>query len=124
VLRNNFRLEADYQISSSFRIRNRVEISLYRKGGRSLESGFMSYQDLIFSPLSSAVSGNIRFAIFDTSGFNSRIYAYENDVLYGYSIPASQGKGVRSYINIRYSLSRTLDLWFRYATSVYKDQEV
>jgi hypothetical protein len=123
VVRNTIRLEADYQLTDNFRVRNRVEIALYRKTGQPAESGFMSYQDIIYNPLSSAVSGNIRFAIFDTSGFNSRIYTYENDVLYGYSIPASQGKGLRSYLNIRYTTGRGMDIWLRYATSVYRDQE-
>ena len=73
--------------------------------------------------MSSKISGNLRFAIFDTEGFNSRIYAYENDVLYSYSVPAYQGRGLRCYLNGRYTISRGLDIWLRYALLSYTDQQ-
>lgn len=117
------RIELFYKLNNSFSIRNRVEIATYKKGQAAKEFGFLSYQDVIYKPLSSRFSGNVRFAIFDTRSFNSRIYAYENDVLYGYSIPAYQGRGLRCYINARYILRRGVDAWLRYAMSSYADQE-
>ena len=63
----------------------------------------------------------MRVALFDTPGFNSRIYAYENDVLYGYSIPAYQNKGLRYYVNGRYRFTGKMDMWLRYSLSKYKD---
>jgi predicted porin len=73
--------------------------------------------------MGSKFSGNIRFAIFETSGFDTRVYAFENDVLYAYSVPAYQGKGIRFYVNGRYKLSRNTDLWIRYAMINYTNQE-
>ncbi|MEJ7694992.1 helix-hairpin-helix domain-containing protein [Daejeonella sp.] len=123
VEKQNYRLELSYKLSNSFSIRNRVEVSAYKKGLANKEFGFLSYQDVIYKPLSSSFSGNVRFAIFDTQGFNSRIYAYENDVLYGYSVPAYQGRGLRCYLNGRYTVRRGIDVWLRYALSSYADQE-
>ena len=48
---------------------------------------------------------------------------FENDVLYAYSVPAYQGKGIRFYVNGRYKLSRNTDLWIRYAMINYTNQE-
>jgi len=59
--------------------------------------------------------------LFRTDGFNPRIYAYENDMLYSFSIPAYFNKGSRMYLNVEYSLSRSIDLWFRYAQFFYTD---
>ncbi|MDO8992095.1 MAG: helix-hairpin-helix domain-containing protein, partial [Daejeonella sp.] len=95
VDKQNLRVEMTYKISNDFSIRNRAEIVRYRKGNLNPEFGFLSFQDIIYDPMGSKISGNIRFAIFETSGFNTRIYSYENDVLYSYSVPAYQGKGVR-----------------------------
>jgi len=124
VDKQDFRLELIYKISDAFSLRNRAEIVSYQKGSMNPEFGFLSFQDVIYDPMGSKFSGNIRFAIFETSGFNSRIYSFENDVLYAYSVPAYQGKGIRFYINGRYTVSRGVDLWLRYALIRYDNQEV
>lgn len=121
VDKQNYRLEINYKIGNAFILRYRAEIAKYKKDPSKSEFGFLSYQDVIYDPLNSKISGNIRFAIFDTQGFNSRIYAYENDVLYSYSVPAYQGKGLRYYLNARYNISRGLDLWLRYAIISYSN---
>ncbi len=117
--KQNYRLELIYKINETFTLRNRAEIAQYGKGQPRPEFGFLSYQDIIFDPLNSKISGNIRFAIFDTEGFNSRIYTYENDVLYSHSVPAYQGSGLRYYFNGRYSISRGIDLWMRFSGIKY-----
>lgn len=123
VDKQNFRFEIMYKVSDSFSLRNRAELVRYQKGSSGIELGYLSYQDIIYDPMSSKFSGNVRFAVFETPGFNSRIYSYENDVLYSYSVPAYQGKGIRFYINGRYTIVRGLDIWLRYAVANYSDQE-
>lgn len=123
VDKQNYRIEISYSINDRFSLRNRAEMVRYQKGNSTYELGFLNYQDIIYKPLSSKLSGNIRFGIFDTESFNSRIYAYENDVLYSYSVPAYQGKGVRFYVNARYTLTRGFDLWLRYSLTSYYDQK-
>ena len=123
VDKRDFRIDLQYKISADFSLRNRVELVRYHKGELNPEYGFLSFQDIIFDPMGSKFSGNIRFGLFETSGFNSRIYAYEHDVLYAYSVPAYQGKGSRFYINGRYTLKRGFDLWLRYAAINYANQE-
>jgi len=123
VDKQDLRLELNYKISDDFAIRNRVDIVRYQKGILDPEFGFLSIQDVIYDSMGSKFSGNIRFAIFETSGFDTRVYAFENDVLYAYSVPAYQGKGIRFYVNGRYKLSRNTDLWIRYAMINYTNQE-
>ena len=123
VDKQNYRIEISYSINDRFSLRNRAEMVRYQKGNSTYELGFLNYQDIIYKPLSSRLSGNIRFGIFDTESFNSRIYAYENDVLYSYSVPAYQGKGVRFYVNGRYTFFRGFDLWLRYSLTSYYDQK-
>jgi hypothetical protein len=123
VDKQNYRIEISYTINDRFSLRNRAEMVRYQKGNSTYELGFLNYQDIIYKPLSSRLSGNIRFGIFDTESFNSRIYAYENDVLYSYSVPAYQGKGVRFYVNGRYTFFRGFDLWLRYSLTSYYDQK-
>lgn len=123
VDKQNYRLELIYVFDDRFTLRNRAEAVRYQKGFLNQEMGFLLYQDLIYKPLSSKLSGNLRFGIFETESFNSRIYAYENDVLYSYSVPAYQGRGIRFYGNVRYTFFRGLDIWVRYAHTSYSGQE-
>ena len=119
VQKQNYRAELNYTINDNFQLRNRAEVVRYKKGEQPIEVGTMLLQDVIYNPMQSRFSGNIRFAIFDTSGFNSRIYSYENDVLYNYSIPALQDRGTRFYINGRYTVKRGIDLWLKYSITKY-----
>lgn len=123
VTLRNYRLHLTAAVSKSFTLRTRIEMSTYKKDGI-LSEGFMIYQDLLYHPMMSRLKGNIRFALFYTDSYDSRIYAYENEVLYGYSISPYYYKGSRFYINLRYKVVKGLDLWLRYALTSYWDREV
>ena len=51
------------------------------------------------------------------------IYAYENDILYTFSIPAYYGKGIRTYLNLQYHISPKIDFWFKIANTGYTDRD-
>ena len=55
------------------------------------------------------------------SHYDARIYAYENDVLYQFSIPAYFNKGTRFYLNLKYQLQH-LTLEARYAQTYWANQ--
>ncbi len=118
VFKQNIRAELSYVLAEGLQIRNRIEVSIHKKGSIT-EEGYLIYQDLLYNPMQSRFSGNFRFALFSTSGYNSRLYAYENDVLYGYSVPALQNKGIRFYLNGRWNLRRGLDVWMKYGITKY-----
>jgi len=67
-------------------------------------------------------SFNLRYAIFNTQDFDSRIYAYENDILYYYFIPAYYYKGSRMYFNVRYQFKKWLDIWFKIGQWMYDNR--
>ena len=66
----------------------------------------------------------MRLQYFETDGYDSRLYAYEDDVLYSYSIPVFYDKGYRYYINIKYDINRSLSVWGRFAQSVFPDKNI
>ncbi|HEX7367814.1 MAG TPA: helix-hairpin-helix domain-containing protein [Pelobium sp.] len=119
--KSNYRAEVQYQINNSFSLRNRVEVVQYHQETTQPKFGFLAYQDVSYSPLSSKWSGNIRLTLFDTEDFDTRIYAYENDVLYGFSIPGFQNQGTRFYTNLRYNLKRGIDLWLKYSYTKFNN---
>jgi hypothetical protein len=116
------RFHISHTLNKNIKLRNRFEVSYYELGGR-IEKGYMIYQDIIYKPLGKSYSFTARYALFDTDGFNSRIYTYENDILYEFSIPFSADRGSRYYINWRHKLGRHLTYEFRYAKTYYQNRE-
>lgn len=121
VRKQSYRVEWSSKVNKNITLRNRLELANYKKETQKMELGWMFYQDVIYDPMKSRYSGNMRLAVFNTPGFNSRIYVYENDVLFGYSVPAYQNQGLRFYLNGRYTFTRKTDLWMRYSLSKYKN---
>ena len=117
--KHDLRFEFSYRISQAVQLRSRAEAVLCRKGSGKPETGFLLFQDAIYTPPRSAFSGNFRYAVFNVSAFDARIYAYENDVLYGFSAPAFQNAGLRFYANGRLRVNRQVDVWARYAVTSY-----
>lgn len=120
--KQNWRVNTEYRINAAITIRNRVEMVWSNKRSNAAETGFLCYIDLLFKPLLRPFSATMRLQYFETDGYNSRIYAFENDVLYSYSVPVSYGKGLRYYININYDINKKLSVWVRAAQTHFKDR--
>lgn len=55
----------------------------------------------------------LRMAHFDTDDYYSRIYVYEPDVQFAYSVPSRSGRGVLSLLNMGSAVGENLKLWCR-----------
>ena len=120
--RQNFRWHFNYKINGAITFRNRVEMVWFDKKGTGAENGFLSYADVVIKPMMKKYAGSIRLQYFETEGYNSRMYAFENDVLYSFSIPVVYDKGYRYYLNLNYDVSKKLTLWVRWAQTVYTNK--
>lgn len=120
--RQNLRLHFNCRVSDEIELRSRVEFSFFRDADKS--RGFMIYQDFIYRPSKIPLTAQIRLAFFDTDDYDTRIYAYENDVLYSFSVPALYGKGLRYYFNLNYKINSMLTVWLRFSQTYFTDREV
>ena len=121
--RQNWRTQISFKINQSLAVRNRTELLWYDKNGVNAERGFLTFFDVIYKPLLKNYSANIRLQYFETDDYNSRIYAYENDVLFYYSIPAFYDKGYRYYLNVNYDLNSFISFWIKWSQTIYQDVE-
>lgn len=128
IPRQTMRSHISYQINREILLRSRVEVLWYDKKTVRRESGYLAYIDFNYKSYSKSLSGNTRIQYFETDGYNSRLYAYENDVMYANTTPAVFEKGFRWYINVRTDVSRWLlplkktgkiEAWVRYAITKY-----
>lgn len=106
-VRTSARIQGQVSMSKQVTLRARVEFARTNAAGR-ISEGTIVYQDLILKPTNFPVSLTARVALIDTDDYESRIYAFENDLLYRFRIPAYYGQGYRGYLNLRWRASRKL----------------
>ncbi len=117
--RQNARFNVKFKASSSVSFQSRVEWVKFHQQTVTPSYGYLVFQDIIYKSLSAPLAVTLRYCLFDVDSYDARIYTYESDVLYGYSIPSFQNRGSRFYILTRYSLNRHVDFWIRYAQTYY-----
>jgi len=120
IPRQSWRTQFRFKVNYSITLKSRVEQLWYDKKGNNSEKGFLTFFDIAYKPLMKPISANIRLQYFETDGYNSRIYAYENDVLYYYSIPVFFNKGYRYYFNVNYDLTKKISAWIKWSQFLYK----
>jgi hypothetical protein len=114
-LTNRLRFNFTHALNEQISLKSRVEFSFYSKSES--ENGVLVYQDVAFKPLQKSFALNGRLAWFSTDSYNSRLYAYENDLLYSFSVPALYGNGFRAYFNFQQKLGSNFTLWMKCAAT-------
>lgn len=101
-----------------------VTLDLYGNlsiAGEKNEKGWLSALTLQRSLNNSQII--LRYALFNTSDYLSRIYTYEHDVRYRFSIPAFAGKGSRAFLVGKIRIARDLDILLKLSRSFYPEKE-
>ena len=82
--------------------------------------GWSLLQDVEYRFAAVPIVLQFRAQAFDARAWNNRVYIYENDVLYAYSIPFVYGFGGRFWLNARYKINDTFSLYLRVSETVYQ----
>jgi hypothetical protein len=123
VARTNYRFNFTYEVSKQLKLKNRIEIVTLEQPDKPFRWGYLIYQDVIYKPAVIPLDLSARFAVFNTDDYDTRLYAYENDVLYSFSIPAYFYQGMRFYFQARYDIIPGLGVWFRIAQSYFHNRQ-
>ena len=118
----SYRFNIDWPLNSRLILKTRIEVKDARESAALRTYGFLVYQEAQLKTLKWLESVNLRFALFDIPAYASRIYVYEPEVLYGYSVPAYQGKGMRVCLVMKFGLARRMNLWLRGGITYYTDR--
>ncbi len=122
VIQRNYRLNFSYQVTEALQIKSRIEYVTINRPSNKPEQGMIFTQDLLIKPKSSHFDVALRYALFDTDSYDTRLYTFETNALYVFSVPAYYYQGSRAYITLRYSFLRRCDLWLRYGTFIYSNR--
>lgn len=119
--RQSLRLHFLVQLAPELRLQARTEAVWYHRQKRNRQEGFLTFVEAS-GRLLPKLGASLRLTRFETGGYDSRIYAYESDVLYSFSIPAFFDKGFRFYFNASYAVSKKITAWLRLARTAYTDK--
>lgn len=120
ALQDNFRINLSWKLTHVIILKNRVEyVRFYEPLKSNVSSGYLLYQDVLYRPGNLPVNITLRYALFNTGSWDSRIYAYENDVLYAFSVPAYYGNGQRIYLIVKINAGRKVSFWIRIAQTTF-----
>ncbi len=118
--RASIRVQTEYQVSRQVRLRTRGEFVRFQGAGENWESGFLIYQDLRLLP-SRKLQIDARITLFDTDSFDTRLYQFENDLLYVLSNTALSDRGQRMYMVLKYETTDWIDIWAKYSVTIIED---
>ena len=88
VMQRNYRLNMSCVLNEFISLKTRLEYVTVHRASNTPEKGMMFSQDLIFKPKSSPFDVSLRFALFDTDSYDTRIYTFESNALYVFAVPA------------------------------------
>lgn len=117
VMRQNFRYQLSYRIYNNIYIKNRLECLLLKRD-KITEKGFI-FQDINYKFNKTPLTIYAFITFFSTDSYQSRIYCYENDLLYDFSVWSYYDKGMRTGIMIRYDLKRNYSFQVKLSQDYY-----
>jgi len=79
------------------------------------EKGYLLCQDFSYSLRSVPLRFWFRFALSSTGGWDSRLYAWENDLLSSFSVPAFYGEMTRSFLMLSWKPAERVEVRLKYA---------
>lgn len=120
--RQSVRLHADYAYSPALRLRARLELVRAAAPGLADAVGRLLYQDVRWHP-APRLRLDARIALFDVDRYEARVFTYEDDLTYTFSVPAFSGRGQRSYLRVGWRLSPGLTVEGKAAVTRWEDVE-
>ena len=87
------------------------------------DRGWMISQKLGWSPEQLPFRADLYLGCFRTGSYASRIYSYEKNLLYAFSLPACYGKGIRWAATVRADLWKNLSVSVKVAGTNYTGRE-
>ncbi len=128
---SSLRLHLGLQLNREWTVRQRFEMTrVGNPGENAAYFGSLYYAEAFYKPSSANSSYNFRIMLFNTDGYDARIYSYEQDVLFNASVPAVDGKGIRYYFNFHRRLRLPVfiykgrgDVYLKWSQTIYMDKK-
>ncbi len=116
--KNNMRLFYAHQSNEKWRLQTQVEHTTYKEA-EIHHTGWLAFQDIRYKH-NRILEVALRYAMFDIDNYNSRIYSYEPDILYAFTVPSYMNKGIRFILNLNFTPLKNIKIWGRLSQTNYR----
>ncbi len=110
----------DIEPLSGLRLTTRASVSLVTPAA---ERGGMLCQDLSYTLPAVPLRVWLRYAACSTGGWESRLYAWENDLVSAFSVPALYGEMTRSFVMVSWKIAGGAEARVKYAFTAAQRSE-
>lgn len=118
LIRTVTSVQFDYPLSQYFSGRTKW-MAIQIQEEKEVHSGSMLLQDLFYKYGRLTIS--LRYSIFASDDYESRLFAYERDVWLSYSFPSWYGYGIRTYVLAQYQMGEKFTAWLKWSAVQYSD---
>ena len=120
--RHRIRLQWSNEPSPLLKLKTEVSAVFDHTDGAKWKKGILMYQDVVLHFRKPQLSLYLRVAYFDTDSYDERLYAYENDVYYAFTVGSYYYQGMRAYLMLRYKI-QNFSIWLRISRTHYLNKE-
>lgn len=120
--RHRIRLQWSNEPFPLLKLKTEFSAVLDRTDGAKWNKGLLMYQDVVLIFRKPQLSLYLRVAYFDTDSYDERLYAYENDVYYAFTVGSYYYQGMRAYLMLRYKIQH-FSIWLRVSRTHYLNRE-
>jgi hypothetical protein len=116
------RWQLDYEAFSWLTMRSRIDWIGLKTPDLPSGNGYLIYQDVSLHPASRPWSVALRYCLFQTDSYDTRLFTYEKDMPYSFSVPSYYGIGCRFYIYFQWHFLKYDEIGLRFSQTAYSDR--
>ncbi len=116
------RYQLNYHNASGFKSRLQLDYTFYTETDNQESKGWMIAPSAGYQNTKFPVQIDCGFSYFKTDNWNTRIYAYEKNILYAFGFPAFYGEGYRTYSALKINVLKNLTAYAKIGWTHYFDR--
>ncbi|MBR4390907.1 MAG: hypothetical protein IKT08_02225 [Bacteroidales bacterium] len=120
--KRTYQLHVNYAVLGNLQLSNKLSFAQYASDDCINSHGYLVSQDIAYKPRGKPYYLSLRYALFESDDYNSRISIYENDVWGSFSIPSLSGMGTRIYLLGKINLFGCLSLYSRIGITILQEK--
>ena len=121
IRKHRFRCAVECSPVGWLKLKTEADYAVNAAGSSETRNGLLVFQDVAVKVENWDFAVKARVAFFQTDSYDERLYAYESDLLYTFTVNSYYGKGVRYYLVASYGYA-FFDIQLRFSQTYYDDR--
>ncbi|GHS99186.1 hypothetical protein FACS189421_09160 [Bacteroidia bacterium] len=120
---HRWRYQLNYTLHNVLKFHTQADYTIYKEQGKT-QQAWSGAQSVSYIPASAKFQLDGGLAYFHTGDWNTRISAYEKNILYAFSFPTYYGHGLRYYAVLKWKMAKPLTVYLKCGSTHYFDRTV